>query len=86
MTTTTQMPAPTRVAAGINGNQHGTADITHYGDLVWQSTYRPLPAGVRYDGDGEWTLPAGARIRADGGDDWTITMPDGLELSVWSEE
>ena len=75
--------------AGINGNKHTAADIEHYGPPVYSNRYQPpLPSGVRYLGDDEWSLPAGASIEpADGdGDDWALTMPDGQSFSLWSEE
>ncbi len=86
------MPKNTQatVYAGINGNLHKFRDIEmligRYGPLVWQSEHRPLPCGVRYLGDSNWTLPYGAEIDAAGGDDWLLTMPDGAVFHVWSED
>jgi hypothetical protein len=66
----------TTAKAGLNGNFHRVSDRT--GALT--------ELGVTYHGDGDWTLPAGAEIDAIGGDDWTLTLADGSEWRVWSEE
>ena len=75
----------TEIRAGINGNMHNKHEIEHYGPVQDQFPSTPLPCGVRYLGDGEWTLPQGAEIDAAGGDDWLLTMPDGAVFYLWSE-
>ncbi len=79
-------PPPKYYWAGINGNKHTIKEIARYGQLVWQSAYRPLPHGVRYHGDGNWMLPTDAEIDPAGGDDWLLTMPDGAVFYVWSQD
>ncbi len=76
----------TDISAGINGNRHNNDEIEHYGPLYRHNSWMtPLPFGVAYLGDGEWTLPEGAEIDPAGGDDWLLTMPDDKVFYVWSE-
>ena len=56
--------------AGLDGNFHSSWD---------------LPEGVEYLGDGEWSLPPGAKIRFLDGEDWILTLAD-TEYHVWAEE
>ncbi len=76
----------TEIFAGINGNRHNSDEIDHYGPLHRHDSWMtPLPFGVAYLGDGDWTLPEDAEIDSAGGDDWLLTMPDGKVFYVWSE-
>ena len=59
---------------GLNGNLHDPRDF----DLD--------EAGIKYNGDGKWTLQEGMVVQSMGGDDWLITLADGTELFVWTEE
>jgi hypothetical protein len=65
-----------KMKAGLNGNTHGALDVQE----------RLTDLGVEYLGDGEWNLPEGAEMVAVGADDWQLTLADGTEYAVWSEE
>jgi hypothetical protein len=41
---------------------------------------------VKYLGGGDWQLPAGADIEALSSDDWLLTLADGTEYRLWSQE
>ena len=64
--------------AGLNGNKHRKFVFDLEGALA--------DLGVVYRGDGEWDLPDGAVMDNAGGDDWALTLADGTEYSVWTEE
>lgn len=68
----------TEYRAGLNGNVHRYAVHDTQGALE--------DLGVEYNGDGDWTLPEGASIEGIGGEDWTLTLADGTEYSVWAED
>ena len=62
--------------AGLNGVVHD------YSDLI-----APLhELGIRYLGHNQWDLPKGAQIRMLGPEDWMLTMADGREYRLWSED
>lgn len=63
--------------AGLNGNVHRYAAHDPQGELK--------KLRVEYLGDGDWSLPKGAKIRHIGEDGWGLEMPDGKEFSVWTE-
>jgi hypothetical protein len=63
--------------AGLNANVHR--------DAVFAPEAALQRLGVAYLGDGEWTLPEGARIEPRDGDDWMLTLADGTEYHVWTE-
>lgn len=63
---------------GINGNCHPEHSIDPARALH--------DMGVAYLGDGEWMLPDGATIEGCGGDDWILSLADGTEYHVWSED
>ncbi len=75
----------TEIRAGLNGDMHSLVEIEHYGPVQNQFPSTPLPCGVHYLGDGQWTLPEGAKIEPRAGEDWLLTMPDDAELYMWSE-
>ena len=64
--------------AGLNGNVHQDEIFTLEGALTY--------LGVTYLGEGNWELPEGAYIRPMGGEDWILTLADGKEYHVWSED
>jgi hypothetical protein len=58
----------------LNGNLHRNGE--HDLDAL----------GIKYHGDGNWSLPAGATVTGGHDDDWLITLMDGNEISVYTEE
>ena len=63
--------------AGLNTNIHRYAVHDPQGEL------RKLR--VDYLGDGDWSLPKGAKMRHIDADDWQLELSDGKEFSVWTE-
>lgn len=64
--------------AGLNGNYHSEHVFDLAGGLA--------QLGVTYNGDGDFDLPANASINATGGDDWLLTLSDGSQWHVWTED
>jgi hypothetical protein len=62
--------------AGLNGNFHGPVRCEE----------RLAALGVRYLGEGVWSLPEGAEIVCVGGENWYLMLPDGRVWRVWSED
>jgi len=65
----------TMAQAGIDPHFHDPHEVPSMEEL-----------GVEYLGGGEWQLPEGAEIESLSGDDWLLTMADGTEYRLWSEE
>jgi|GEM_PF-3778942 len=62
--------------AGLNGIAHDHSDLI-----------TPLhEMGVTYLGRGQWKLPVGAQIRMSGPEDWLLTLSDGRQYKLWSED
>lgn len=67
---------------GINGNFHSLDQQLLYSMGLFTPTYT-----LTYQGCGDWiNIPYGGEIRHVGEDDWTLTLLDGTEICLWTEE